>query len=417
MTAAETAALASLLPFLVSLGLGLLIGLERERNPRAKAGLRTFALTALLGTCAAWAAEAYATPWLLVAGFASVALFIVAAYLGENAPEAEPGTTTEAALLVCYLLGAMVWAGSRELAVTLAILTTLLLYFKPEMKGIALSLTRRDLYSVLQFAVLSFVILPILPDRNLGPYQAFNPYQTWLMVVLISGLSLAGYVALRLAGTRHGALLLGFLGGMVSSTATTLLYARHARVAEKTLPLSATVIALANLVVLLRLLVLAIVVAPIASRFLAPVLVTGFLAGLAATLMLLRRQQEAELPLLETANPTELATALGFGLLYAAVLFVASFAAQHAGAQGLYAVAALSGLTDLDAITLSGLRLFGLNRVAGSEIAAMVAIAFCANLFAKLALSFLVGGRRLGFACFPPMLATGLGTVAGLLWL
>ncbi|MEO1766189.1 MgtC/SapB family protein [Thiobacter aerophilum] len=406
----------AIFPFLVSLGLGLLIGLERERNPRAKAGLRTFALTSLLGTLCAMLSQQIGSPWLLVVGFAAVAATIVTAYLGETPPETEPGTTTEAALLVSYVLGALVWQGERELSIMLAIVTTVLLYLKPEMQGIARRLTRRDLVSILQFAVLSFVILPVLPDRDFGPYHAFNPHQTWLMVVLISGISLAGYVALRVLGQRYGTLLLGFLGGLVSSTATTLVYARHGRAHIEMVPIAATVIALANLVVLVRLALLAAAVACAALPALLPVLGGGFTLGLLITALQWQRSAPAaNLPLPETANPTELRTALAFGVLYALILFVASLVAARGNLAGLYGVAAVAGITDVDAITLSSLRLFNLGSLEAAEVARVILVGFLANLLVKLGLAFAVGGRALGLRCLAPLLATGFGSLAGLI--
>ena len=197
--------------FLTSLAIGLLIGLERERTPSAKAGLRTFTLVALLGTLAAMLSEKAGLPWLLVAGWVVVGAMIIAAYVNSPTEENDPGTTTVAALLMCYGLGALIWYGQATLAIMLAIGTTTLLYFKPELRGMTQRLTRRDLVSILQFSVLTFVILPILPDQNYGPYGAFNPHQAWLMVVLISGLSLAGYISLHWIKQRYSAPLLGFL--------------------------------------------------------------------------------------------------------------------------------------------------------------------------------------------------------------
>ncbi|MDP1682456.1 MAG: MgtC/SapB family protein, partial [Burkholderiales bacterium] len=167
-----------LFTFATSLALGLLIGLERERNPNAKAGLRTFALTALLGTLAALLADKTGSPWFLAAALVGVAGFILTAYLGNG--DTEPGTTTQVALLVCFGLGAMVWYGEPTLAIMLAIVTTTLLYFKTELEGISKSLTRRDLVSMLQFAVVTFIVLPVLPNQNYGPYSTLNPYQIWL---------------------------------------------------------------------------------------------------------------------------------------------------------------------------------------------------------------------------------------------
>src|SRR5512135_2904799 len=154
--------------FLTSLAIGLLIGLERERNPTAKAGLRTFTLVAMAGTLGALLSETSGAPWILGAGLLLMGGMMVAAYFKADEEE-DPGTTTIAAVVVCYGLGALVWYGHTQLAVTLGILTTILLYFKAEMRGISQQLTRRDLVSILQFAVLSFVILPVLPDEGLGP--------------------------------------------------------------------------------------------------------------------------------------------------------------------------------------------------------------------------------------------------------
>ena len=270
--------LAALPHFLTSLAIGLLIGLERERSPGSRAGLRTFALVALFGTLAAMLSEEANMPWLLLGGLLIVGLMTIAAYSRAKDDSADPGTTTVAAILVCYGLGAAVWYGNDTLAIMLAIITTVLLYFKTELHGITEKLSRRDLISILQFAVLTFIILPILPDKNSGPYEAINPYQIWLMVVLISGVSLAGYVALQFIGPRHSAVL-GLFGGLVSSTATTLVYARRSAVSQNFVPLAAVVILLANLTVLIRLTIVSTVASPSILPHLLPILGSGFLLG------------------------------------------------------------------------------------------------------------------------------------------
>src|SRR3989339_1143522 len=225
---------------------------------------------------------------LLIGGLLAVAGTIIAAYISKPSEplrqaqdrENDPGTTTVIALVLCYGLGAMIWYGLARLAVMLAIGITALLYFKPELRGLSQRLTRRDLVAILQFSVLTFIILPILPDQNFGPYDAFNPHQAWLMVVLISGLGLTGYAALHIVGSRYGAPLLGFLGGMVSSTATTMIYARHGKSNPAMEKLATLVIVIASLVVLIRLLVVSAVVAYGALPALAPVLFGGLLCGL-----------------------------------------------------------------------------------------------------------------------------------------
>jgi uncharacterized membrane protein (DUF4010 family) len=393
--------------FLTSLAIGLLIGLERERTPSAKAGLRTFALVALFGTLSALLSTRLGSPWLLIAGLLAVAGMIIAAYLNNPGEDNDPGTTTVIALLLCYGLGAMIWFGLAKLAVMLAIGVTALLYFKPELRGFSQRLTRRDLVAVLQFSVLTFIVLPILPDQSYGPYQAFNPHQAWLMVVLISGISLAGYTALHVVGTRYGAPLLGFLGGIVSSTATTLLYAKNSRSNQTLANLAASVIVIAGMVVLLRLLVISAVVAYDTLHALLPVLAGGFLFGLAVALYNWRKMSKATgLNIPETSNPAELHTAIGFGLLYVGVLLGSAWMQDIAGSRGLYAVALVSGLTDVDAITLSSLRLFNLGQLSELQTVTAIALAFVSNLAFKFGIVLFIGGWHLA-----RLVAAGFGAM------
>ena len=396
--------------FLTSLAIGLLIGLERERNPTAKAGLRTFSVVALLGTMAGMLSDLTASPWMLPIGFMAIALLIVAAYFGNTSTEEDPGTTTEAALLMCFGLGAMIWFGYDTLAVILGILLTILLYFKPELRGMTQRLSRRDLFSVLQFAVLSFVILPVLPNHGYGPYDALNPHHIWLMVVLVSGVNLAGYVALRLVGQRYGAPLLGFLGGIVSSTATTLIYARHGRKYEGMRQLAVMVILLANLVLLIRLTFLAVVVAPGVMSKLLPILGVALLLGtLVAGICWRQFHRSGELPMPEIKNPTEIKTSLTFGFIYAVVLFLSALLSDKIGSVGLYGVALISGMTDVDAITLSSLQLFTQGKILSSQVVTAIVLALNANLLFKFGMVFVVGGTGMARQCFSGFVAVGLG--------
>ena len=400
--------------FLTSLAIGLFVGLERERSPAAKAGLRTFALTALLGTLLALLSEYMESPWLLAAGLLAVAGLIVSAYLDGSRTD-DPGTTTQAALLLCFGLGALVWFGFGALAVLLAVAMTLLLHFKPELQNISKSLTRQDLQSILQFAVLSFVILPVLPNRDFGPFETLNPYQTWLMVVLISGLSLAGYVSLRFVGQRFGAPLLGFFGGMVSSTATTLIYARHARSNENLGKLAVVVIMIANLVVLIRLAVVSSLVAPGIAPHLVPVLAGGLVAGSLLTFFWWRRiGAEGEFPMPEMKNPTEIRTALTFAALYAVISLISAWLANLSGSSGLYLLAFISGLTDVDAISISMLRLFDQGKLTPDVTVATIAIAYLSNLLFKFGLMMSIGGRTLARLSAPAAAATALGMILAL---
>jgi uncharacterized membrane protein (DUF4010 family) len=355
---------------------------------------------------------------MLVAGLLAVAGMIIAAYINAPTENNDPGTTTVTALLICYSLGVLVWVGYSKLAVMLAIATTTLLYFKPELQGMSQRLTRRDLVSILQFSVLSFVILPILPDQNYGPYDAFNPYQAWMMVVLISGLSLAGYVALRWTGQRYGAPLLGFFGGLVSSTATTLVYARHSKLNDGMLRLSAVVILIASQVVLVRLMVVSGIISPSILKQLAPVMGLGFLFGLTATLFNWKRlRNSGELPMPETSNPTEIHAALTFGLLFVVVLFCSAWLSDVAGSGGLYIVAIVSGLTDVDAIALSSLRLFHMDKLSSVQTVTSISLAFLSNMMFKFGMAASIGGLALAKHLAVGFLAITAGVALGLLLL
>ena len=406
------AELAALPHYVVALAIGLLMGLERERNPAAKAGLRTFALTALLGVLAAHLATTLGEKWLIAVGLLLVGAMMIAAYMRDPQPEGDPGTTTVAALMLCYGLGVMVWHNEIQLAVMLGIAATMLLYFKPELRGWSQHMTRRDLLSVLQFSVLSLIILPLVPNRNYGPYGALNPYHIWWMVVLIAGVGLAGYAALRLAGQQRGAVILGLLGGLVSSTATTLAFSRHARASSTMMPIAVIVIVLANLMVLVRLGVLTAVLAPGVLLHLLPVLIGGLIiGGLGAVYGVYRLRPEGEMPTLAMGNPTELSTALGFGLMYAGVLLASAWLSDWLGTRGLYAVALASGLTDVDAITLSSLRLFNLDKLSVAGVVNVVVIATLANLLFKSTLALFIGGWQMARHAAAGMGAVGLGLI------
>jgi uncharacterized membrane protein (DUF4010 family) len=391
--------------------------LERERNPTSKAGLRTFALAALFGTLAAILAAKAGSGWILAAGLLSVAALIIAAYFGDSGA-GDRGTTTQVALLLSFVYGAMVGHGEGAVVIMLAIVTTMLLYFKPELQGFSKKMERRDMLSILQFGVLSFIILPILPDQGYGPYKVLNPQNIWLMVVLLSGISLAGYIALRLVGARYGAPLMGVMGGLVSSTATTLMYARHSKGQKGLLDLTVQVILLANLVVLVRIAVICATIAPKTFMQILPVLGGGLVLGLVMVFRTWRQLKDKDdAPMPEMQNPAELRASLLIGLIYAAVLFLSAFLADYAGSKGLYAVAVVSGLTDMDAITLSSLRLHNLGQIEAAQAVIAITIAMISNMVFKFGLITSIGSKDLARHCLPGMAAIVVGLAVGALFI
>ena len=402
--------------FGTALGIGLLIGMERERRPEASAGLRTFALVAMLGCLFALLGEKTGGPWLLVAGVLVISGSMIASNFSAQQEEKYRGFTSEAAVIITYGLGAAVWFGYASLAVMLAITTTILLYFKAELRQFSERTTPKDINSILQFAVLSLVILPILPSQDFGPYNAINPRQVWYMVVLISGLALAGYLALRIVGARHGAALLGIFGGLASSTATPMMFSRHARDHAHLVRMSAIVILIANIMVMIRIGIVAGIVAPTLILPVATVFACGIVPGLALTLYSWRTLVAAgDLPMPEVKNPTELKTAVSFGLLYAVVLLASAWLQDIAGNSGVFIVAMVSGLTDADASVLSSLRMFNLQKLAGDGAVIAVTLALMANLVFKIGLVLSIGGTNLARHALPGLLAIGGGMAAGLL--
>lgn len=403
--------------FTTSLGIGLLIGMERERRPDSAAGLRTFALVSMLGCLFALLGEKTGGPWILAVGLLVIAGAMVASNFSAQQEEKYRGFTSEAAIIVTYGLGAAIWFGYSTLAVMLAITTTVLLYFKAELRQFSERMTPKDINSILQFAVLSLVILPILPSEDFGPYNAINPRQIWWMVVLISGLALSGYLALRIIGARHGAALLGIFGGLASSTATTLMFSRHARDHADLVRMAAIVILIANVMVMIRLGFVSSVVAPNLVLPIAIVFACGIVPGVAMALYGWKILNAAgNLPMPEVKNPTELRTAISFGLLYAVVLLASAWLQDIAGNKGLYIVALASGLTDADASVLSTLRMFNLGKIPDSQAVTAVTLALMANLIFKIGVVVSIGGGKLARHALPGLIAIGGGMAAGLLF-
>ena len=380
----------------VALGLGLLVGLQRERRDSAIAGIRTFALITLFGAVAGQLGRVFGG-WVVAVGLLAVAGLVTAGNLVRLPKgEADPGQTTELTALVMYGIGAWLVVGPRMTeAIVLGGVVALLLHLKEPLHEFAGRMGEKDVRAIMQLVLIALVILPLLPDRTFGPYGVLNPYQIWWMVVLIVGLSLLGYVAYKLFGARAGAALGGVLGGLISSTATTVSYARRSREEPETSRLAALVVVIASAVVFARVLVEIAAVAHGSFVDLAPPLAAmlGVMAALAGVAWWLSRRDGAEPP--EQENPAELKSALFFGLIYAVVLVAVAFARDRFGTAGLYTVAGISGLTDVDALTLSTARLVDSGRLVPGDGWRAILIAALANLVFKGGIVAFLGSRRM----------------------
>lgn len=381
--------------FAVALGLGLLVGLQRERTHARLAGLRTFSLATVFGTLLGFLSQELGG-LVLAAGFVAVAALLVTGNLLLIREETvDPGLTSEVALLVMFAVGALVASGPVPVAVALGGTTAILLHMKEELHELAGGLGEKDLRAIMQFVLVSLVILPLLPDRAYGPYGVLNPREIWWMVVLVVGVSLGGYLTLKRLGPRRGSLLGGLLGGLVSSTATTVSFARRSVDSRAASRVAVVVVTLASAVVFVRVLVELAVVAPSSLAVMAPPIVVLLVVLLALALTLWWRTGRTRVELPEPSNPSELGSALLFAGLYALVILMVTATQEEFGDTGLFVAAALSGLTDMDAITLSTAQLVRAGRLEADPGWRLVVIGALSNLVFKGAAVAVLGDRHL----------------------
>jgi uncharacterized membrane protein (DUF4010 family) len=380
----------------ISLGLGLLVGLQRQRVNSLLAGVRTFALISVLGTASAMLAGPFGG-WVVAAALLGLAAATFVGNLIRKDAQSH-GITTEVAALVMFAVGALCWTGPVEVAAVIGGATALLLHAKGFLHRLAERLGDKDFRAIMQFVLLAMVILPVIPDRSIGgpPIDALNPREIWLVVVLVVGISLAGYLGFKFIGSRGSVLLSGVLGGLVSSTAASISVARRSAAAPAFVPPAAAVVMLASTVVYARLLIEVFAVAPAHWGVIAPPIAAIMAASAVLSLAVWARARVGVDPLPEPENPTELRSALLFGLLYALVLVAVTAAKGAVGDTGLYAIAALSGLTDMDAITLSLARMASDGQLDSGTATRAILVAAIANYGFKFIAVATLGGARLG---------------------
>jgi len=379
----------------ISMLLGLLIGLQRERAEAPIGGIRTFPLIAAFGTLCGWLALEHGG-WIVAAGLIALAgLLVVSNLMLARGGNHDAGQTTEVAALVLFGIGAYVVFGEMPVAVALGAAVAILLHYKDPLHAFAAKIGERDVTAIMQFALKSLVILPVLPNQTYGPYDVLNPFEIWLMVVLIVGISLIGYVAYKLLGAKEGAVLGGVIGGLVSSTATTVSFARRAATTPKSAGLAALVIMIASGIVYLRVITEVSVVASGHIRQIVPPLAAMFVASavISGVLYLLCRDRYAAMA--QQGNPADLRMAMMFAGMYALVSFAVAAMKTEFGVQALYPVAVLSGLTDMDAITLSSSQLVNQGRLEPATTWRIILVASLSNLVFKGIMVAVIGGRVL----------------------
>jgi uncharacterized membrane protein (DUF4010 family) len=396
--------------FGIALFIGVLIGLEREfarlkEEVKAFAGVRTFPLIALLG-CSAGLLTDLADTWALAVVAMLLGSLIAIGY-NIDAREGRVGITSEIAAVVVFVCGALAYWEYTELAAALAVVTFGFLTLKPQLHRLAQRISSEDLYATLKFAAISIIVLPVLPNQTYGPppFDAFNPYKTWLMVVFISGISFLGYVLIKVVGSRRGIGLTGLLGGLVSSTAVTLSFSERSEGHPELARPFALAITLAWTVMFGRVVVEVAVLNQALLRLVWIPLAAAMAAGLAFCIYFYFVQHTEGESDVEVSNPFELGPAIKFGVLYAVILLVAKAAQYYLHDTGVYLASAAAGLTDVDAITLSMAELAGVEGgVALPTAARAVVLAAISNTVVKGGIALTAGSKTLRRALLPPFL-------------
>jgi len=404
--------------FAAALLVGALIGLEREfvqqrSGEREFGGIRTFALMALLGAVAAFLTDLYG-PLIFLAVYLGLILLLWASLLASAMRGKEEGITTEVTALLVPLLGAMMIWNQPAVAAALGVMTALILALKPRLHGAARRMSAEDMRATLEFSIISAVILPLLPNAGFGPFGVLNPFQIWLLVVFVSGIGFLGYVLMKLLGPEQGIGITGLLGGLVSSTATTLSFAGRSKTNAGLSTVLAQGILLASCVMLPRVLIEVAVVNPGLVKQVVVPLVAMLIAGAIVFYFLWRRgraEEKVEHGGVELSNPLRLKTAITFGLVFAVVLVAVEAANEYFGSAGVYVASILTGITDVDSITLSVSNL-SLKGLLDARVAAIaIILATIMNTIAKAVMAMVIGTprlRRLVSRAFGVMVLTGL---------
>ncbi|MDF1630631.1 MAG: MgtC/SapB family protein [Alcanivoracaceae bacterium] len=400
--------------------IGMLIGVERGWEAREKqsgqriAGIRTHSLVGLLGGLAVLLSNligSWAWPALLLA----LTAISLSAYHVHSQRTGDLSITGLVSLLLTFCFGAMAVAGELVLAAAAAVVTVIILDNKREIHGLLNKLQAHELDAGFKLLLISVVVLPLLPNEGMGPYQAINPFEIWWMVVLIASISFVGYFAMRGWGASKGILFTSLFAGLSSSTALTLQFARQSRDATALSPLLASGILLACGTMFPRILIYCALLSPaLFNSLIVPMLVMTLALYLPALAIWQRhRVQSVDSPEMKQ-NPLDLSSAVSFGLLLGGVMLLASWMQEVMGDQGLYLLAAASGVADVDAITLSLTRMTTTGLDLNTATLAIV-VAAAVNSLVKSFMAVVIGTRALALrVAVPMMLSLGGGLVAAL---
>ena len=387
-----------LIRMLVAVGIGLVIGLEREFSQTSKteifAGLRSLSIIALLGFTAALLSQLL-HPWFYIFGFLAVVLIVSISYW-ITAKKGNIGSTTEFSTIITYLLGGLVFLGYIEFSLALTVVVVVLLSLKLKIKAIIGQLTQDEVYAFIQFFIIALLILPFLPNTNFGPYNVINPSEIGWIVVLTSGIGFVGYLLMKFLDSKRGLLLTGIFGGMVSSTVVTWIFSKKSAEDPKLSNAFSIPIFSAAAVMIVRVIFWVILFNKTMLTGLLFPLILITITALAVTFYFYKKQhaKKRDTNALPLGDPLNIRDAIFFGILYTAILILISYASNEYGESGIYLSSAISALTDIDAITIS------MSKLGGKSVAFLTAqnailIATLTNTLIKIGLSLWFGSKQL----------------------
>ena len=384
--------------------IGFMIGLQRSltyvlKNEPFFMGSRTFALISLGGYICGWLnskIEYFALISSLI-----FAAFIIISYIFKATKLHKLGITTQTAAFITYLLGLMIWYKLENYAIFIAVILIVILEIKPRMEKIEKRISNTDIEAVVLLLVMSFIILPVLPDKMVGPYNLFNPYKTWIMAIIISALSFIGYVAIKILGEKHGVLITGAAGGVISSTAVSITLSKIFPKKSSFLKIYTAGICISWTFMFIRVFIETLIIdIKLAKIISIPYLLTSII-GIGYVYYLYKNSSLTQISFKNEQlekNPLQLSEAIKFAILFGVIYGAISFVKNRYGDIGVYVVSVISGITDVDAITLSLSEMAKENKLNYLSALTGIILASFTNTLTKLSLIYWLGGKNLGFS-------------------
>ena len=386
----------------ITIVLGFAIGMQRtlssiKYGEKFFGGSRTFATISLLGYLSCWLDDK--VPYFTLVTFISIFVFISISYYYKATKLCKIGLTTHFTGLLTFFLGVMIYYKLTDYAVFIGVVIIVLLEIKPRLQNLEKHISSTDINAITLLLVMSFIVLPVLPDKMIGPYQLFNPYKTWLMAVIIAGISFLGYIAIKTLGQKYGIFLTGAAGGFISSTAVSISLSKMFQKQYHFINNYTGGIAIACTFMYIRVLFEAFVINPTLALHLLPAYGGASISGIIVSYYLFTHSPTAKIDLSNSEiakNPLQLSEALKFGLLFGLIYGAIAFVENRYGDIGVYIVSFISGITDVDAITLSLSQMAKDGKLILDASAYGIIIASVTNSLVKLGIVFWLGGFKLG---------------------